>query len=204
MRVTVDRRRSPHWRLFDVIFSAFHFHSSLKACWCHLFYFSLSLFTERFLKSSFLFFTFWLFLYSYHLLDFSQCDNAYILMSFCQPVSLKTFYFSMQQRLIQYFCLLERFQERPFIFMFPSTDIFTNIVTNLYSSQFVRRCFLCYLSKLSPAILSLPSHHGPFHLTALWVFFSLFFSLFSQLSFETLTLPFFCSSPLIMAHFTRL
>ena len=42
MRVTVERRRSPHWRLFDVIFLAFHSHFSLNnPCQCHFFCFSL-------------------------------------------------------------------------------------------------------------------------------------------------------------------
>ena len=91
MRVTVDRRRSPHWRLFDVIFFIFHFHFSLKAFQCHLFCFSLSLFIKGFSMSSFQLFIFWLFPYSYHLLGFSQCNNFHFLCHFVNLCSLKLF-----------------------------------------------------------------------------------------------------------------
>ena len=44
--VTVERRRSPHWKLANVILSPFHFHFLFwtSSCWCHILLFSLSLF----------------------------------------------------------------------------------------------------------------------------------------------------------------
>ena len=56
--------------------------------------------------------------------------------------------------------------------LLPPILLSTKNVSNLYSSQFVRRCFLCCLSKLPPPILTLPPHHRPFYRNLFFLFYS--------------------------------